>query len=160
MKESNIKLYDQNAILIEKMKLLFHIPEQNKTFIDAISSLYRGLESDHYIGISMPQDLTNQDEAALKFIYEHYNAQYYEGQFGRICSTLPFQFMRARLTEGVSGKNNKNMLFITLHSSNMWPIMVHLNLTSSACIDQKRNNMAIPDNSNCEIPYYASSLIV
>lgn len=42
----------------------------------------------------------------------------------------------------------------------MWPLMVNLNITSSSCIEQKRNGIPIPEGQNCEIGSYASSLVL
>jgi hypothetical protein len=74
-------------------------------------------------------------------------------------ATLPFQFMSEKLRQAAAGENGKRMAFVVMHSSTMWPVMVHLNLTSSACIAQKRNG-TLPPHSNCEVPLYGASLIV
>jgi hypothetical protein len=67
--------------------------------------------------------------------------------------------MREKLRQGAVGENQKRMAFLITHSSTMWPVMVHLNLTSSACIAQRRNG-TLPPHSNCEIPLYGANFFI
>lgn len=83
------------------------------------------------IGIAPPEDYTEEDDKMLKFIYEYDSAFYNESKLGRLLVTLPFGLMREKLSEASSGQSAIKMTFVVYHSSNMWPILVYLNLTSS-----------------------------
>lgn len=55
-----------------------------------MATLYRSIESDKYIGLYPGPDYTEEDDKKLKFMYEYYNAVYYNGKLGSVLVTLLF----------------------------------------------------------------------
>lgn len=73
--------------------------------------------------------------------------------------TPTLRMIRQKLDSAVKNTTTNKLTSITCHSSNTWPMLTQLNLTSAECITQKYNGDPVTA-LNCAItPIYASSLL-
>lgn len=124
-----------------------------------MSDLYETLEADRYLGRSLPAEYYDNDDRALKHIYEVYNTLVNDGSFAKIMITPSLRMLRQRLESVVKNQTTNRLTFISCHSSNLWPLLTQLNLTSAECLNQRWNGDPIT-SINCVLPPdYAANLL-
>lgn len=92
-------------------------------------------------------------------MFDQYNTLIQGGNFARVMITPTLKMLRQKLDSAAKKTSNNKLTSITCHSSNTWPLLTQLNLTSTECITQKYKGDPVTA-LNCAItPPYSFSLL-
>jgi hypothetical protein len=67
--------------------------------------------------------------------------------------------LRQKLDSTVKNQTTNKLTFISCHSSNLWPLLTQLNLTSAECITQKWNGDPVVAINCMAPPHFSSNLL-
>jgi hypothetical protein len=140
------------------VKLLFNLTTAQAN-IPTMSDLYETLESDQNLARAMPPSYTANDNKNLKFIYEYYNTLLQSGNFARTMITPSLRMLRQKLDSVVKNDTTTRLSLISCHSSNLWPLLTQLNLTSAECITQQFRGEPITALNCVAPPHFSANLL-
>jgi hypothetical protein len=95
----------------------------------------------------------------LKYIYEYSNALLFDGSFAKTLSTPLLRMIRSSFSRAVQKTDMKFILAIG-HKSNLYPLVVLLNLTNPECLTQKWKGQTVTSLNCFSAPSFAANLVL
>lgn len=139
------------------MTKLFNIPLAESN-IGGLVALYDTLACDNYVGRKMPDQFTDRDYQTLMFIHRYMFALLFEDIPSQIFNAPYVNTMLGNMEKVIQNKLDvKKLSIYSGHDTNVVPLLVFYNLTSSECL--KKQWMGQTVTGNCAVPIpFASNL--
>lgn len=138
------------------MRILFNLTLQESN-VAGLAELYDTLVADNYLGRPLPSQLTDDDYEKLSFIQRYLFTLVYEEEPARIFNAPFVNNMISNMENVIKGNYGvKKLSAYSAHDSNVVPLLVYFNLTSSECLKKQWKNETFQGNCAVPVPFASS----